>query len=193
MRPQARHTPVWCSGDSYVCPATCCLGLRPRRSSLLPTKWTTSWARCMISVTTYVNIWRWRVTKWRTATTAWVIPRDSGKGTKSGCITRPGQEERHLSFSHHRKASRRWSPWLAMRPAASSDILGRRLWRYTWTVWQHVWGLLGTGSLKDLAVSRVRSAICNVTRGLEVPPAPCCNLLQVTTTSCTQAPVSLGP
>lgn len=68
---------------SYACPATCCSGLPPTRSSQRPTTWQDSWVGCMTSTIMPVNIWKWLVTRWRPASTTWPIWRDFKKEIKS--------------------------------------------------------------------------------------------------------------
>jgi hypothetical protein len=66
-----------------------------------------------------------KTAKWKPATTAWPIPRDSKRVTKSACTARPGPEESHLSSSRAGKAHTRWSPGSTTWSAVSSDIQGR--------------------------------------------------------------------
>lgn len=82
IRSQAQHPPACCSRDSYVCPVTCCSGLL--QTSL--TIWQTLLIRCMRSIITLVNIWKWPATGWRSTMTTWRILQDSTKMTMS-CST----------------------------------------------------------------------------------------------------------
>jgi hypothetical protein len=87
-----------CLRESYVCPAICCSGLIPTRSSLWPTTWWTSWIGCLTSIITPVSIRR-----------SGHIPRVSRKETKSGCNVQSEKEGSHSSSSHHKMVHARWS------------------------------------------------------------------------------------
>jgi hypothetical protein len=76
--------PGWCSGDSNVCTATCCLGL-PR-----PATWRSLWSRCMASSTVPVKICRWLATGCRPAMTVLPTPQNIRKETVSSCSGRNG-------------------------------------------------------------------------------------------------------
>jgi hypothetical protein len=103
------------------------------RSSLQLTTWLTLWISCITHIITHVNIWMWLMTGRRTTMTAWLIPQDSRKGTKSGCITHPRQEESCQSYSHYGKVHTRRSPRWTMWSTWSRNVLGQRWWWYTWT------------------------------------------------------------
>lgn len=98
---------MWCSGElGQLCNVL--FGVSPNKEQCT-TMWQTSWIGCMTHII-MPNIWRWPVTWWRPTTTAWLIPQDSTKETKSDCIAQPRQEESQLSSSRHGKVPTRWSP-----------------------------------------------------------------------------------
>jgi hypothetical protein len=176
MRPHARRPPAWCSGGSYVCPVTYYLGVPLTRRSLQPTTSRTSRIDCIISTISPTNIWRRPVIGWRPAITTWLIPWDSRKEIRAGCIARSGPEGSCLSNSHHRKAHTRPSPRPTTWNSRSSNIWGQRWWLYTWTDWCHTYGLLWTSSLKEGAVSQAPLPCYNGAAGLVLrphSPSPC--------------------
>jgi hypothetical protein len=91
--------PTWYLGGSFACPVTCCSGLPQTRSSRLPTTLLTLWSGCMTYITVPVDTWRWPVTKWRPAMTAWPTQQGFRKVMEPGCTTRCGPEESHRSYS----------------------------------------------------------------------------------------------
>jgi hypothetical protein len=112
MKPHARSPPAWCAGGMY----SLWHGVRgsPTKRNPWPTIWGISWNTFIMSIIMPLYVWKWPVTEWRPATTAYSTLLDRGRRLNSGCTIQPGSQESHLSCGQPVKVLTSWWPSSAM-------------------------------------------------------------------------------